>query len=128
MDTAKVARLSAAEIKALAEKIHAALDAGKAEDIISINIGSRSALADYMIIAGGTSARHVMALADNLLRDLKQWGVKHIKTEGLSGGDWVLIDAGDVIIHLFRPETRAFYRLEHMWTEADQGKDKMPAE
>lgn len=110
--------------KNLAETIRAALDEGKAEDILVFDIARRSALADYMIIAGGTSARHIGALADKLLETLKEAGHKQVKTEG-AGSDWLLIDAGDVIVHLFRAEARAFYRLEKMWTERDPSE---PAE
>jgi len=104
-------------VKALAEQLYAALDENKAENIVMLNIGGRSALADYMLIAGGSSARQVNALADRLLRLLKEEGHKNVQAEGLGSGDWVLIDAGDVIIHLFRPEARAFYRLENIWAE-----------
>lgn len=106
---------------ALAEQICAVLDEGKAEDILALNISARSALADYMVIAGGTSARHLSALADRLAEALKAAGQKELRMEG-AGSDWLLIDAGDVIIHLFRPEARAFYRLEKIWAERDEAE------
>lgn len=106
---------------AAAERIHdlvlESLDASKAEDIVSLDIAGKSALADHMVIASGRSHRHVNAVADHLLRALKDNGLGTSKVEGLSGADWVLIDAGDVIIHIFRPEIREFYALEKMWSE-----------
>ena len=92
----------------------------KAEDIVSIDIAGKSALADQMVIASGRSHRHVNAVADHLLRALKQAGFGTSKVEGLSGADWVLIDTGDVIVHIFRPEVREFYALEKMWAEDNQ--------
>lgn len=92
----------------------------KAEDIVSIDIAGKSALADHMVIASGRSHRHVNAVADHLLRALKQAGFGTSKVEGLSGADWVLIDTGDVIVHIFRPEVREFYALEKMWAEENQ--------
>ncbi len=89
----------------------------KAEDIVSIDIAGKSALADYMVIASGRSHRHVNSVADHLLRALKQAGFGPSKVEGLSGADWVLIDTGDVIVHIFRPEVREFYALEKMWAQ-----------
>ena len=91
------------------------LEDSKGEDIAPIDLTGKSALADCMVIATGRSQRHVTAIADRLLDDLKKAGGDHIRVEGLRGGDWVLIDAGDVIIHIFRPELRAFYNLEKMW-------------
>ena len=95
------------------------LDDSKAEDIVSINIQGKSAMADYMVIASGRSHRHVSAVADHLLRALKEAGYGTAKVEGLSAADWVLIDAGDVIVHVFRPEVRDFYALEKMWQEPE---------
>jgi len=91
------------------------LEDSKGEDIAPIDLTGKSALADCMVIATGRSQRHVTAIADRLLEDLKKAGGDHIRVEGLRGGDWVLIDAGDVIVHIFRPELRAFYNLEKMW-------------
>lgn len=93
------------------------LEDSKAEEIISIDIRGKSALADFMVIASGRSPRHVAAIAEHLLRQLKAVCSDPVRVEGLSGADWVLIDAGDVIIHLFRPEVRLFYNLEKMWSE-----------
>ncbi len=96
------------------------LDDDLAQDIVTINLEGKSALADHMVIATGRSQRHVGALADHLLRKLKESGRKNIRTEGQNTGDWVLVDAGDVVVHIFREEVRAFYSIEKMWaTEAE---------
>lgn len=91
------------------------MDADKALDIVTIDLKDQTALADYMIIASGTSSRHVSALAQKLKTRLEMSGVKGMSLEGLSQSDWVAIDAGDVIVHLFRPEVRDFYNIEKMW-------------
>lgn len=95
--------------------IEQSLDADKADDIVTIDLNDESALADYMIIASGTSSRHVNALAEKLRDRLNLQGLKDIKIEGLSQSDWVAIDCGDVIVHIFRPEVREFYNIEKMW-------------
>lgn len=105
--------LSPEEMKDLVAQ---SLDADKAEDIVTIALDEQGGLADYMIIASGTSSRHVSALADKLMHRLSLKGVKGMKSEGLNQSDWVAIDAGDVIVHIFRPEVRAFYNLEKMWS------------
>lgn len=92
------------------------LDQNKAEDIVSINLIGKTSLADYMIIASGGSGRHVSALADYLSKALKEDGRSEVAIEGLAHSDWVLLDCGDVIVHIFRPEVREFYDLEKMWT------------
>lgn len=102
------------------QRILSSLEESKAEDVVTIDIRGKSPLADYMVIASGRSQRHVSALADHLLFALKDFALKdregvYAKVEGLSEGDWVLIDIGDIIVHLFRPETRDFYNLEKMW-------------
>lgn len=91
------------------------LDDEKAQDILHIDLRGRSALADALIIASGRSQRHVGAVADHLLRAIKDAGHGSARVEGLPACDWVLIDAGDVIVHLFRPEVRAYYNLEKIW-------------
>lgn len=100
----------------------ASLEDSKAEDIVTIDIQGKSSLADYMIVASGRSHRHVAAVADHLLRALKDAGFGNARVEGLSGADWVLIDSGDIIIHIFRPEVREFYNLEKMWQAPDLGE------
>ena len=97
------------------------LEDSKGEDIVSIDLNGKSALADHMVIVSGRSNRHVNAVAEHLLRDLKEGGVNQAKVEGLQNGDWVLIDTGDIIIHIFRPEVRTFYNIEKMWTVGDIG-------
>lgn len=104
--------LTPAEVK---ELIINSLDSGKADDIVTIPLTDHSALADYMIIASGTSSRHVNALGSNLKEILHANSITDINTEGFEQSDWVVIDAGDVIIHLFRPEVRDFYSIEKMW-------------
>ena len=91
------------------------LDDAKADDIVSIDLAGKTSLADTMIIASGRSQRHVGAIADKLIERLKEAGVRDTRVEGMPLCDWVLIDAGDVIVHIFRPEARAFYNLEKMW-------------
>jgi ribosome-associated protein len=102
--------------EALTQLILAKLDDDKAEDIIAIDLKGSSPLADTIVIASGRSQRHVSALADHLLRALKDAGFGRAQVEGLPHADWVLIDAGDVIVHLFRPEVRAFYQIEKIWS------------
>ena len=95
----------------------AQLEDAKAEDIISINLDGKTAIADNMVVASGRSNRHVGAIADQLVEKLKASGHRHIRIEGMDTCDWVLVDAVDVIVHLFRPEVRSFYNLEKLWSE-----------
>lgn len=97
----------------------ASLEDSKAENIVSIDIQGKSSLGDYMVVASGRSHRHVSAVADHLLKALKDAGLGTARVEGLSGADWVLIDSGDIIVHVFRPEVREFYNLEKMWQAPD---------
>ena len=106
-------RLNAGQIL---ELINASLDSDKAENIIAIPLEGKSAMADYMVIASGTSSRQVAAMAEHVEFKLKQAGVDVLGLEGMRQADWVLIDANDVIVHLFRPEVRDFYGLERMWS------------
>ncbi len=94
------------------------LDEDKAEDVVLIDLKGKSPLADAIVVATGRSARHVSALADHILRALKEAGYGRAKVEGLPQADWVLIDVGDVIVHIFRPEVRAFYQIEKIWSVA----------
>jgi len=91
------------------------LDDDKAEDAVVIDLAGKTTFADTMIVASGRSARHVAAMAEHLVERLKAAGQRSIHVEGLSQADWVLIDAGEAIVHLFRPEVRSFYNLEKMW-------------
>lgn len=115
LDAATSAPAAAFDADAAAALIEASLDEDKAEDILTIDIRGKSAIADFMIIASGRSARHVGALADHLMRKLKDAGAGKVRVEGMPQADWVLLDAGDVIVHLFRPEVRAFYQIEKIW-------------
>lgn len=101
--------------KLLANIVHW-LDEAKAEEIVDIPLEGKSSLGDYMVIATGRSDRHVGAIADQLATKLKEAGLARVRIEGMQTCDWVLIDTGDIIIHLFRPEVREFYNLEKMWS------------
>ena len=92
------------------------LEDDKAEDITVIDLAGKTSISDFMIIASGRSHRHVAAIADHLVERLKKRGMAPLSVEGMAQADWVLIDAGDVIVHLFRPEVRDFYNLEKMWS------------
>ena len=102
------------DIKRNIEKI---LDNNKATNIISINLKNKSYIADYMIIASGTSSRHLQALSEIILTELKKIGLEKCHIEGRESNDWKLVDASDIIIHIFHPEKRKFYDLEKMWSE-----------
>ena len=102
--------------KKLLKTVLGCLDDAKAEDITSIDVKEKTSVADYMVVASGRSQRHVSAVADQLSRALKDAGVKGVRPEGLPHCDWVLMDAGDVVVHLFRPEVRSFYNLEKLWS------------
>ena len=93
------------------------LDDMKAEETVTIDLRGKSAYSDYMVISTGRSNRHVGSIAENVAKGLKEAGIKNIHIEGLPNCDWVLIDSGDVIVHVFRPEVREFYNLERMWTQ-----------
>lgn len=95
--------------------VEASLDDDKADNTVVIDLAGKTEIADHLVIASGTSQRHVSAMADHIQRQLKAKGLKGVAVEGLGQSDWVLIDAGDVIIHLFRPEVREFYNLEKIW-------------
>lgn len=105
-----------AQSNAMLDLVLTCLDDDKAEEIVSINLEGKSAIADHMVVASGRSQRHVGALADHLTRRMKEEGLGNARVEGLAQSDWVLIDGGDVIIHIFRPEVREFYKLEKMWS------------
>jgi ribosome-associated protein len=96
----------------------ASLDDMKAEDTVTIDLSGKTTIADAMVVASGRSHRHVGSIADRVLEDLAKSGVPDARVEGMPHCDWVLIDAGDVIVHVFRPEVRAFYNLEKMWASA----------
>lgn len=100
------------DIRALAR---ASLDEMKAEDTVEIDLAGKTSLADAMFITSGRSNRHVASIADKLIQALKEQGVGKVRVEGMPACDWVLVDAGDIIVHVFRPEVRSFYNLEKMW-------------
>ena len=100
------------ELKALVET---SLDDDQAEDVVVIDLAGKTSFADYMIVASGRNTRHIAAMAVKLADRMKQAGLRGVEIEGLNQCDWVLVDAGDVIIHLFRPEVRTFYNIEKMW-------------
>ena len=106
--------MEVAKIKNYIEEI---LDSNKAQKIYTINLKNKSYIADYMIIASGTSSRHLQSLSENLVIELKKLGIDDCKIEGRDSADWKLVDAHDVIVHIFHPEKREFYDLEKMWSE-----------
>ena len=106
---------SAASSDQLRDLLVRTLDDGKAEEIATIDLAGKSSMADYMIVASGRSSRQVGALAEQLIDKLKSSGYRSPSIEGRGQGDWVLVDAGDVVVHLFRPEIRALFNLEKMW-------------
>ena len=113
---AKPAKTAKSAAPSVLDLVLACLDDAKAEGVVSLNLDAKSALADQMVIASGRSNRHVAAIADQLVEKLKSVGHKNVRVEGLPQCDWVLVDSGPVIIHLFRPEVRTFYNLEKLWS------------
>ena len=105
------------QITEIKNKIEKILDDNKAKSITSINLMNKSFIADYMIIASGTSSRHLQSLSEILVNELKKIGINNCKIEGKESSDWKLVDAHDVIVHIFHPEKREFYDLERMWSE-----------
>lgn len=95
----------------------AELDSAKAENIVAIDLAGKSTIADTMLVASGRSITHVGAIAGKLIERLKQQGRKNLRVEGMPNCDWVLVDAGDILVHVFRPEVRTFYNLEKLWSE-----------
>ena len=106
--------MKVSDIKFYIEKI---LDSNKAQNITSINLKNKSYIADYMVIASGTSSRHLQSLSEILVAELKKLGIGGCRIEGKDSADWKLVDAHDIIIHIFHPEKREFYDLEKMWSE-----------
>ncbi len=105
------------KISNLKREIINTLDSNKALDIISIDLEGKSSMADYMIIASGTSSRHIQALSEQVLEKFKKNGIENCKIEGKDSTDWKLVDGIDLIVHIFNPEKRKFYELEKMWSE-----------
>ena len=105
------------KISDLKEIVIKTLDINKAQDVISIDLKDKSSMADYMIIASGTSSRHIQSLSEQVLEKLKDSGIKNSKIEGKDSNEWKLVDGIDLIIHIFHPEKRKFYELEKIWSE-----------
>jgi ribosome-associated protein len=119
-DTAPVATGAAAEAEALHSLVLRSLDDDQAQDVVTIPLTGKSNIADHMVIASGRSTRQVASMAQKLQDRIKQDLGRHVRIEGLPVADWVLIDADDVIVHIFRPEVRSFYNLERMWGFEEQ--------
>ena len=105
------------KISNLKEEIINTLDSNKALDIVSIDLEGKTSIADYMIIASGTSSRHIQSLSEQVFEKFKNSGIKNCKIEGKDSTDWKLVDGIDLIVHIFNPEKRKFYELEKMWSE-----------
>ena len=105
------------KISDLKEIIISTLDINKAEDIVTIDLKHKSSMADYMIIASGTSSRHIQSLSEQVLEKFKKNGLKNSKIEGKESSEWKLVDGIDLIVHIFHPEKRKFYELEKIWSE-----------
>ena len=105
------------KISNLRETILNTLDSNKALDVVSIDLTGKSSMADYMIIASGTSSRHIQSLSEQVLEQFKNNGISNCKIEGKESSDWKLVDGIDLIVHIFNPEKRKFYELEKMWSE-----------
>lgn len=111
------------DVAALKDLIVSSLDDDKATDIEVINLSGQSALADYIVVASGTSSRQIVRMAEKLRERLEARGHNHLRTEGMGQANWVVCDAGDVIVHLFRPEVREFYNIEKMWSVPTPGAE-----
>ena len=105
------------QISKIKDSIEKILDNNKAQNVKSINLKNKSYIADYMIIASGTSSRHLQSLSEILVEELKKLGLNNCKIEGKDSTDWKLVDTQDIIVHIFHPEKREFYDLENMWSE-----------
>ena len=111
------------EVNQIKETIRYTLNKNKANNIVIIDLQKKSYIADYMIIASGTSSRHLQSLSENIITELKKIGLDNCRIEGYESNDWKLVDAIDIIVHLFHPEKRTFYDIEKMWSE-DLPKEK----
>ncbi|USA61257.1 ribosome silencing factor [Qipengyuania citrea] len=117
--SAKVIALADAKSDPLLKLVLEQLEDDQAQEVVTIDLEGKSSIADHMVIASGRSTRQVAAMAQKLAEKVKQEGFGPVKLEGLPAADWVLIDAGDVVVHIFRPEVRSFYNLERMWAFGD---------
>ena len=105
------------EVNQIRKLIEKTLNKNKANNIITIDLKKKSYIADYMIIASGTSSRHLQSLSENIVIELKKFGLNNCRIEGYESSEWKLVDAIDIIVHLFHPEKRIFYDIEKMWSE-----------
>ena len=105
------------EVNQIRKIIEKTLNKNKASDIVTIDLKKKSYIADYMIIASGTSSRHLQSLSENIVVELKKFGLNNCRIEGYESSEWKLVDAIDIIVHLFHPEKRTFYDIEKMWSE-----------
>ncbi len=112
----------------LAQLAVAALEDLKAQDITTIDVRGKTSITDFMVIASGTSSRQVKALVDNVLEKVKEQGVRPLGSEGLDGGEWALLDLGDVVVHVMQVATRQFYDLERLWQGAEQSRAQQASE
>jgi ribosome-associated protein len=117
--TAKAVHMNEPTKDELLDFVLGQLDDDQAQDVVAIDLVGKSSIADHMVIASGRSTRQVASIAQKLAEKLKQNGYGPVKLEGLPAADWVLLDAGDIVVHLFRPEVRSFYNLERMWAFGD---------
>ena len=114
--------------EALVQLVVNALEDLKGTDITTIDVRGKTSVTDFMVIASGTSSRHVKALADNVLEKVKEQGVRPLGSEGLEGGEWALLDLGDVVVHVMQVPTRQFYDLERLWQGAEQSRAQHAAD
>ncbi len=126
-DARSLAAAALPDVETLSGLVFKSLDESKAEDIVTLDVREKSSIADVMIVASGRSNRHVGAIADRLLEELAGIGAHPLGVSGLPHCDWVLVDLGDVLVHLFRPEVRGFYNLEKMWSAETPVPGKGPA-
>jgi ribosome-associated protein len=114
--------------EALVKLAVAALEEIKAQDITTIDVRGKTSITDFMLIASGTSSRHVKSLVDNVLEKAKEQGVRPLGSEGLDSGEWALLDLGDIVVHVMLPTARQFYDLERLWQGAEQTRAQFSAE
>ncbi|WP_104004827.1 ribosome silencing factor [Marinobacterium lutimaris] len=103
--------------------VHSALEDMKARDVATLNVTGKSSVTDYMVVASGTSKRHVMSVAQEVIEKVKEQGVLPVGVEGQGVGDWVLVDLGDVVVHVMMPDARSFYDIERLWSFDDESED-----
>ncbi len=107
----------------LIKLVHSALEDMKARDVATLNVTGKSSVTDYMVVASGTSKRHVMSVAQDVIEKVKEQGVQPVGVEGQAVGDWVLVDLGDVVVHVMMPDARSFYDIERLWSFDEESDD-----